>query len=149
VVVTVLLPLLVFFYYCWLVHRLYNACQGIPTKISLLIHCFLLIILVKALLLTGILSCIFPFSGAFEYIIIYFICQYKSESSHDLHQFVNGLYNWTEFAFSKSKYCFNHCVFSSEWFVASSRLEMKAIPIQILGLFWARYHSCLFFGYKI
>jgi hypothetical protein len=32
-------------------HRLYNACQGIPTKIPLLIHCFLLIILVKKALL--------------------------------------------------------------------------------------------------
>jgi hypothetical protein len=84
--------------------------QGIPTKIPLLIHCLLIILVKKALLLTGILSCIFLLAALLSTLLAYsFICQYKSESSHDLHQFVNGLYNWTEFAFSKSKYCFNHC----------------------------------------
>jgi hypothetical protein len=40
VVVTVLLPLLVFLLLKTAWYRLYNACQGIPTKIPLLIHCF-------------------------------------------------------------------------------------------------------------
>jgi hypothetical protein len=50
-------------------HRLYNACQGIPTKIRYYSLFSLIILVKKALLLTGILSCIFPFSGTFEYII--------------------------------------------------------------------------------
>jgi hypothetical protein len=88
----------------------------------------------KALLLTGILSCIFPFSGTFEYIIgpILLFANIKASlhmiSISSLTVFIIGL----SLHFQNPNTVLITVLLLLNGFVASSRLEMKPIPILLI-----------------